>query len=71
MTTTVAAMPGGSGGFLNRITMLEREVVFLKSKVEEDARWKGILEKWMLENFGKFLKSEINSKTQLLVHYPL
>jgi hypothetical protein len=53
-TPTVAAMPGGSGGFLNRITMLEREVVFLKSKVEEDARWKGILEKWMLDNFGKY-----------------
>jgi hypothetical protein len=56
--SAAAAMPGGSGGFVNRITVLETEVAFLKSKVEEDARWKGILEKWMLENFGKFLKSK-------------
>jgi hypothetical protein len=56
--SAAATMPGGSGGFVNRITVLEREVAFLKSKVEEDARWKGILEKWMLDNFGTFLKSK-------------
>jgi hypothetical protein len=64
--TAATAMGAGNGSFLNRITTLEREVGFLKSKIEEDARWKGILEKWILDNFGiSFIKSTLQQDAVL------
>jgi len=44
---------GPNSGFLGRVTVLEREIKFLKAKVEEDSKWKTILEEWILTNFGK------------------
>lgn len=48
-----AASVGAPAGFLARVSCLEREVAFLKQKVEDDARWKHIVQQWVLDNFGK------------------
>jgi len=39
---------------INRLVLLEGEVNFLRSKVEEDEKWRRRVESWLRTRFGKF-----------------